>query len=120
MWARIVNVILGVWLLAAPAVLSYGDPARTNDRIVGPLAAAIAAIAAWEVTRPVRWLNLILGLWLFAAPWLLGYEAGAMFNAMIVGLVLAACALVRGEYRPARFGGGWAALRRSGATGDGD
>ena len=120
MWAQIVNVILGVWLLIAPAVLGYGDPARTNDRIVGPLAAAVATIAAWEVTRAVRWVNLVLGLWLFAAPWLLGYEADAMFNAMIVGLVLAACALVRGDYRPERFGRGWAALRRSGAAREGD
>ena len=110
MWAQVVNALLGVWLLAAPAVLGYGDPARTNDRIVGPLAASLAAIAVWEVTRPLRWANLAFGLWLLAAPWLLNYETTATVNSTLTGVLFAALSLVRGTYRPERFGGGWAAL----------
>ena len=39
MWPRLVSIALGAWLMAAPALLDYGDPARTSDRIVGPLSA---------------------------------------------------------------------------------
>jgi hypothetical protein len=37
MWARLVHIILGVWLMAAPDVLGYHDPARPYDCIVGLL-----------------------------------------------------------------------------------
>ena len=68
MWPRIVNIALGLWLMVAPSVLDYGDPAAANDRIVGPIAAALAVIAVWEATRPLRWVNVVLGLWLVIAP----------------------------------------------------
>jgi hypothetical protein len=50
MWAQLINALLGMWLMAAPAVLGYIGPARTNDRIIGPLAAGAALIAIWETT----------------------------------------------------------------------
>ena len=113
MWARFANTAVGLWLLAAPAVLGYGGPAANNDRIVGPLAATFAIIAIWEVTRGLRWLNLILGGWLLAAPWLLGgYTAGATTSSMAAGVLLAVFSLVRGKIRQ-EYGGGWPAVWRS-------
>lgn len=113
MWARLANTAAGLWLMAAPAVLGYGGPAATNDRIVGPLAATFAVIAIWEVTRGLRWINLALGLWLLAAPWLLGgYPADATANSMAAGALLAVLSLVRGELRKT-YGGGWPAVWRS-------
>ena len=109
MWPRLINAALGLWLMVAPAVLDYGDPARANDRIAGPLAASVAVIAIWEVARPLRWLNVALGLWLLAAPWLLGYPAVAALNSTAVGLVLGGCALIRGRLQQ-RVGGGWRAV----------
>lgn len=109
MWARIANALLGIWLMAAPAVLGYGPPASTSDRIVGPIAAAMAVIALWQVTRPLRWVNLALGLWLLAAPWLLGYGVAATANSTVVGLLMASLALIRGSVDQ-RIGGGWSAL----------
>ena len=50
--------------MASPAVLDYADPARANDRIIGPLVASMAIIAIWDITRPLRWVNVILGAWL--------------------------------------------------------
>lgn len=111
MWARIANAVLGVWLMVAAAVLSYGDPARTNDQIFGPIAFAVAVVSIWEVTRGVRWVNLALGLWLVVAPWLLGYGTEAVVNSTVVGLLLIALATVRGKVEQ-RFGGGWPALWR--------
>ena len=113
MWAQILNAILGIWLMAAPAILRYGDPAQTNDRIVGPIAATFAIVAWWEATRSTRWVNLPIGVWLVLAPWVLGYDAtAAIVNSMLVGLVMAACATVRGKVEK-RYGGGWRAAFRS-------
>lgn len=110
MWAQIINAVLGVWLMAAPAVLGYGGAAGTNDRIVGPVAASVAVIAIWQVTRPVRWANLALGAWLLVAPWVFDYERIALVNSTIVGLLLMTFAAIRGKVESHRFGGGWPAL----------
>ena len=119
MWAQVVNAALGIWLMAAPAVLAYGDPAQTNDRILGPVAATFAIVAWWEATRPVRWVNLPIGLWLILAPWILGYaETAAVVNSVLVGIVLAACATVQGTVE-GRYGGGWSVLFRSDAGREG-
>lgn len=111
MWSRLLSSALGIWLMAAPAVLGYGGNAAIVDRIVGPLAASAAIIAIAEVTRPVRWANTVLGAWLVAAPWVLGYSGVATSNSAIVGSLLVACSLVRGKIND-RFGGGWSVLWR--------
>jgi hypothetical protein len=111
MWAQVINMALGLWLMAAPAVLGYGRPAATVDYIVGPLVATFACIAVWEATRPIRWLNLPLGLLLMTGPWLLGYPLQAKVNSTAVGLVVAALSCVRGASRH-KFDGGWSMLWR--------
>lgn len=75
MWARLLNIVLGVWLMASPSVLGYVGQARTNSTITGALAASFACIAIWGVTRPLRWLNVALGAWLIVAGWVLGFES---------------------------------------------
>lgn len=111
MWARILGVALGIWLMVAPAVLDYAGPARTNDRIVGPLVVSLAFVAIWEVTRSLRWVNLALSLWLVFAPWALGYELVPTLNSTVVGLLLGPVSAVRGKVEQ-RFGGGWSSLLR--------
>jgi hypothetical protein len=98
--------------MAAPAALGYAGPARVNDRIVGPVAAGVAAVAVWEATRPFGRANLALGLWLVLAPWVLGYGWTALVNSTLVGVLLMGFALVSGKARD-RFGGGWSSLWRS-------
>lgn len=110
MWATIINAALGIWLMAAPAVLNYGKPAETNDRIIGPLIATFGIIAIWQITRGCRWMNLLLGMWLVIAPFYLGYkETVPTYNDVIVGLTVTLLALVRGKLT-LRFGGGWTSL----------
>lgn len=113
MWAQIINAALGLWLMAAPAVLAYGPPAQTNDRIFGPVIATFAVVAWWEATHSVRLWNIPLGAWLLLAPWVLGYDATvAVLNSLAVGLLVIAFSLVRGSVKK-RYGGGWSALWRS-------
>jgi general stress protein CsbA len=110
-WPQIINTALGIWLMAAPAVLNYGRPASTNDYIIGPLAATFACIAIWEATRPVRWVNLPLGLWLIAAPLLLDYTHNAAINSVLCGIAIAGFSCLGGAIQQ-RFGDGWSALWR--------
>jgi hypothetical protein len=113
MWARVVSFVLGIWLMAAPTVVGYADPARTNDRIVGPIAAGFAFVAIWQLMRPLRRVELIAGVWLLAAPWILGYEVAPTINSLVVGLLLAVLAFL-GAKTDKHFGGGWASLLASG------
>lgn len=100
-----------VQLMFAPAVLDYGGMAATSDRIVGPIAASVAAMAASEVLRALRWGNLFLGAWLVLAPVTLDFPARAWVNSSVAGVALALTALVRGRMKY-HFAGGWIALFR--------
>ena len=108
-WARWVSVALGVWLMAAPAVLDYAGQASATHRLVGPVVASFAFVAVWSHVRGLRWANVPLGSVLLVAPWPLGFGEVATVNSLIVGLALIALAPVRGPIR-GRFGGGWAYL----------
>lgn len=110
MIARMVTLVAGVWLMFAPAVLGYGDPAAANDRIFGPIAASVAFVAIFEVVRALRWLTLPVGVWLIIAPFFLGYnDIAAVVSSVVAGVVIAATAPLGGEIRQA-YGGGWRTL----------
>jgi hypothetical protein len=109
MWSQLVATALGLWLMAAPAVLGYGDPARMNDRIVGPIIASFAFIAVWEVTRSLRWVNVLSGLWLIVAPWILDFGTAATVNSIVVALGVLIAASTGGSVSQS-FGGGWWAV----------
>lgn len=111
MWARLLAVAAGLWLMAAPAVLGYGTPAATSDRIAGPIGAAFAFVALWAITRALRWVQVPVGAWLVLAPLVLGYPADAAASSVISGLVLLGTAFV-GHSAADQFGGGWASLTR--------
>lgn len=117
MWARVLSVLAGIWLMAAPAVLGHDGAPAVNDRIVGPLAVASAIIAMSEVTRAVRWAAIPLGLWMLIAIPVLGYREWGAASAAAAGIIFAVLALVRGTVHE-RFGGGWRSLWRSDASAD--
>jgi hypothetical protein len=113
MWALVLAAAIGVWLMAAPAVLGFGGVAADVHRIVGPIATSLAIVAVAQVTRPVRWCNRVVGAALLGAavvvdaPWIVAA------NLVVSGGALAALASVRGRI-PDRFGGGWTAVWRAG------
>lgn len=93
MGARATNVLAGVWLLLAPAVLGYAGVARTNDFWVGlaVILFALLSVAYGEL----RYVNTGLGLWLLLAPFVLGYtHAGATANDVLLGIVVFVVSLV--------------------------
>lgn len=92
-WQDRANLLLGIWLIAAPALAlapSAGSVAAWNGYIFG---SAIVVFSAWALAQPQRWeewINLVIGLWLIAAPFLLGFstDAGAAWNHVVVGVIV--------------------------------
>ncbi|MDY7105697.1 MAG: hypothetical protein S0880_31315 [Actinomycetota bacterium] len=112
MIARFVAVAVGIWLMAAPAVLDYGDPAATSDRIAGPVGGGIAFVALWKVARSLRWAVFPVGVWLVIAPVVLGYDdITAWVNSIACGLVFVGTVRF-GGVSPDQFGGGWRTIWR--------
>jgi hypothetical protein len=102
-------VLVGLWLMAAPAILDYGDPAATVDRILGPVFASVAVVAMSEVVRGLRWVESLAGVALVAASWLLGYPTSPLVNGLLAGGVLVAFGAFGGRVSQ-RFGGRWRAI----------
>ena len=112
MWAQIINTLLGIWLIASPAVLGFSEDKTISDNahIIGPLIATFATIAWWEATRVVRYYNVPLALWLLLAPWVLNYEpTAAIVNDMLIGAAVLGLSFVKGKVE-GTFGGGWSAI----------
>lgn len=109
---RLAAVAVGIWLMAAPAVLGYGGSAADNDRTTGPIIGCLAFVAIWPVVRTLRWATLPFGAWLLVAPLVLGYDDGlASVNSVVCGVLTMAAALFGGGVSRS-FGGGWRSLVR--------
>lgn len=108
--AASIGVVVGIWMMFAPAVLGYSGSAATSDRIVGPTAAAAAWVAGTQVTRSLRWLNVPLGVWAILSPLLLDHSTAAAIHSVISGSALIATALAIEALPRDRYAGGWKAL----------
>ena len=92
------SAALGVWLMTAPAVLSFGGWTANSNYIAGALIVTWAVIAFAEIARPVRALNVVMGVWLLASPWFLDDgTATAQWTNMIAGGLLIALSIRRGR-----------------------
>ena len=101
-WNLLLSAVLGLWLMATPAV--FGTPPQSSagdsNHLVGALIVTVAVIAMAEVARPVRFINMLLGVWIIFAPWLLsGASATAGWNNVIVGVILILISGPRGAVR---------------------
>ena len=113
-WAQLLLAALGLWLMAAPALLGYGaDPAGAAiaHRIVGPMLVSVGVVASAGMMRGVRWLALPLGAVLLISPWLSGYGTTPLVVGGVTGLLAILLGCVHGAVRD-RHGGGWSSLVR--------
>lgn len=118
MWPRLINIAVGVWLMAAPAILGYSgvsDVASANDRIVGPLIISAAITAIWPEIRPLRWVNVVLGAWLLvgvpATALVVDWPIEGIISSVLSGAVAITMARIRGDI-DSEFGGGWRSIWR--------
>lgn len=87
------NLILGLWLIAAPFVLRYAAAnARGNDVVLGIIIASLAAIRVFGAYRSawISWVNALAGIWLIVAPFALGYSGFThpLWNDIITGVLV--------------------------------
>lgn len=110
MWLRICSIILGIWLLVSPALLSASPDVAALDRIAGPVAIVVAVLALRDVTRAARVANMLIGIFLLiAVPAARDVTTVDYVNASVVGWLLIIFALPRGT-RHTRVDGGWWAI----------
>jgi hypothetical protein len=97
--ATTLTLLLGVWLVVAPALLDYepgvtGRLARWNDVVVGTVVALLSLVhaAAPAALHRVSWVNAAAGAWLVAAT-VAGAVVGragspAVVNDVLVGALI--------------------------------
>jgi uncharacterized membrane protein len=97
-WNLAVCAALGVWLMAAPAVLGTSGAAAASDQLFGALVITFAAIGFGEAPRAARLFNIPIGIWLLAAPWVLGGgNVPGSWNDVAVGAAVILLSLRRGR-----------------------
>ena len=96
----VINMALGLWLLASSYVLGFTliDAARINNVTFGPfiLWIAITALAVGNRGRWISWVNVVFGLWVAISPFVLGFadQPKPLINNIVIGLLVALVALV--------------------------
>ena len=95
-WITWVNVMLGVWLVAAPWLFYVTERNRAADWSSWSVGAGVVALAMITMRKRALWndaIGVALGAWLIVSPWFLGSAGTVAANAVIVGLLLAGYAL---------------------------
>lgn len=87
-WALVGTFILGIYLMASPALLGFGGVLATVTFIGGPLIAAISVIATAGVFRSLRFLNIPLSLSLVILPWFTSQPPLISVSHSIVGILI--------------------------------
>lgn len=110
MWAAIINVLIGIWIMVSPGLLHFEKTSAHNHYVIGPLIITMAVAAIWEVNRSVRYFNLLAGLWLVISPFILSYQQqDVIWISVVSGLLIAVFSLIEGKTTH-QYGGGWRIL----------
>lgn len=99
MWSRVVEVMIGCWLLMSPFVFHHqGEETALwiNDFASGGAIMAFALLSYWQPTRHAHLLSLLVGGWLMVFAYLKGFgdASAASQNHLIVGLTLVMFAVI--------------------------
>ena len=85
--ARVVNLVLGVWLFVSAFAWTHGKAQMTNTWILGVLAVIFALIAT-RVPK-ASYLNTALAVWLFISAFALPrMHQGTAWNNVLVAIVM--------------------------------
>jgi hypothetical protein len=110
MWAAIINIIIGLFVMIAPAAFHFDKTIADQYHIVGPIVITFAVMSLWEVNHSAHYFNIPAGLWLLIAPFLFHFQAStATWMAVICGLLIVMLSLVKRKVK-GQYGGGWRSL----------
>jgi hypothetical protein len=99
--ARVVNLVLGIWLFISAFVWGHTTAQMTNTWILGVLTVIFALVAMRF--PPVRYLNTILAIWLFISAFALHrLNNGTVWNNALVAIVIFFLSLVPSTAQPER------------------
>ena len=91
--ARIVSLMLGVWLVVSAFAWPHARVQMTNTWVVGAMSAIFALVA-----MALPWLhyaNTLLAIWLFVSTWALpGFHAQTLWNNVLVSVAMFVVSLV--------------------------
>ena len=91
-WEDWTNLVLGLWLVAAPWVLQFSTASAPtwNAWISGGIIVVLAAAALYQVQKWEEWTTAAIGTWLIVSPWVLGFSSDPVttWNAAIIGLLV--------------------------------
>jgi len=97
MWPRIVEVMLGLWLVLSPLIfrLEAGDLALTINHLIYGTATMVVALIAIRV-RFLRAVLVAIGLWLVGYGYVVGGSPAApeYLNLIVIGVLLGALGLI--------------------------
>lgn len=96
-----IATVLGLWLLAAPAVLGVSIRSAAADiaHIGGAFVVVAAVIAMAEVVRATRWLNVAGGAAIAAAALIVGESLDYVVVVALTGVAIAVASIPRGRVR---------------------
>jgi len=101
--ARLIHIVLGVWLIASAFLWPHDVVQGTNTWVTGALCAACALL---EVKVPqARYFNAMLGAYLFSSTWFLPGSMGTLMNNLLVAIAIFFTAALPGfvHHRPGRI-----------------
>jgi Vitamin K epoxide reductase family len=94
-----VQLVTGVWLMARPDILPFGNNANsaTCDHLFGALAVTVAAVSTAEVTRIARFANILLGFAVAACALIFSREnPTVLISELICGITMVVSSVPRG------------------------
>jgi hypothetical protein len=103
--AKIVNILLGVWLAVSPFVLRFSrNSALWNNIVLGIALVLVAFVSEWG-DGALQGLVVPLGIWIFASPFVLGFSKAAFLanNVSMAFAVIAAGAIADGLRLPESY-----------------
>lgn len=100
-WVRWTNLVIGIWLMSAPWLLSYATRRATVEDTVLGLALVVSAL--WsamlhETDIGPAAVNIVLALWILSAHYIIGYgpvDPVALTVDIATGLLVGVLAIVR-------------------------
>ena len=99
MWARVIEAMLGVWLIISPFVFRHPSDATalwTSDLVSGSAVITLALLSYWEPTRHAHVLLLVVATWLigFGRFWSATPLPPGQQNDIVIGLLLLMFAII--------------------------